>query len=229
MATGIFQLVDGSLTHKLRFETIANNLANVNSHGFKKDMISFDKTSKTIQQYSHTDFTAGPIVHTGNQFDVGLEGKGFFKVQTAEGVRYTRNGSFITNRSGELVTRNGDAVLGRGGAIKISQGDFSISADGTVRDKTGEIGRLELVNFKEPQELSKDGRTYFRFDGEDDQIVDAEDVTVKQNYIETSNVNPTVEMIKMMEAFRGFEAAQKAIQSLDEMASKMVNDTGLFG
>lgn len=228
MVTGIYQLVDGSLAHKLRFETIANNLANVNSNGFKKDLISFDRTN-TTQQYSYTDFTPGSIVYTGNQCDIALEGEGFFKVQTAEGIRYTRNGNFMLNSSGELVTQNGDPVLGTGGTITVSGSDFKISGDGKIMGKEGEVARLELVAFEDRQQLKKDGRTYFRFDGEADQMTSVENVSVKQYYVETSNVNPTVEMIKMMEAYRGFESAQKAIQSLDEITSKMVNDTGLIG
>lgn len=227
MTTGIYELVDGSLAQKLRFDTIANNLANVNTNGFKMDIIAFDEAD-IMSPTAHTDFRNGSIVHTGNNFDLALDGQGFFKVQTAQGIRYTRDGALSLNAEGNLVTRSGDIVLGQNGPINIEAGSFSVSADGQVFSAGGNVGQLELLNFQKPENLVKEGVSKYRFDGNDEDIVAADNISVKQAYIETSNVNPTEEMVKMMETFRTFETVQKAIQSVDEITSKMVNDPGLL-
>ena len=227
MTTGIYELVDASLAQKLRFDTIANNLANVSTNGFKKDIIAFDETDVTSPT-SHSDFSNGSIVHTGNSFDLALDGKGFFKVQTTQGIRYTRDGSFSLNAEGNLVTRSGDIIMGQNGPIAIEGGSFSVSEDGQVFSAAGNAGQLELLDFQKLEKLVKEGASKYRFDGDDQDIVAADNVNVKQAYVETSNVNPTVEMVKMMETFRTFETVQKAIQSVDEITSKMVNDPGLL-
>ena len=105
MISGVFRLMDGSLAQQLRFENISNNLANINTNGFKKDTLSFDK-ALSMNSHSRIDFSSGPIVHTGNKLDLALEGKGFFKIRTASGVRYTRDGTFTLDKQGGLVTRN---------------------------------------------------------------------------------------------------------------------------
>jgi flagellar basal-body rod protein FlgF len=227
MISGIYHLIDGSLVQQLRFETISNNLANLNTNGFRKDTISFDQ-ALSANYISETDFAPGPVRYTGNDLDVALEGQGFFKIQTSKGIRYTRDGAFSINAQGLLVTRSGDAVLGQNGPITISGRKVSIQTDGQVVVDGQPADKLWVVDFKQPKMLTKEGGSLYAHQGEDSEIVTAEEASLKQSYIEGSNVNPTEEMIKMLEAFRAFESAQKAIQSIDEMTSKMINDQGLL-
>jgi len=227
LISGIYKAVDGSLAQKLKFDTISNNLANINSNAFKKDIISFDK-ALAIKNSSTTDFTPGPIRYTGNEFDVAIDGPGFFKIQAPRGIRYSRNGSFTCNMDSLLVTQNGDPVLGQNGPIKINGTDVSIKSDGQVLVDGQPIDKIALVDFKQPRLLKKEGSSYYMHLGKEQDIVNAEDMNIQQGYIENSNVNPTEEMIKMIETLRAFESAQKAIQTMDELNRKMVNDVGLL-
>lgn len=226
MISGIYELIDGSLVHQLRFETISNNLANQNTNGFRKDIISFNETL-SMNYISEIDFAPGPVRHTGNELDVALEGQGFFKVQTPAGIRFTRDGAFSLNAEGVLVTRTGDAVLGQNGPININGSKIDIGNDGQVLVDGQSVDKLVVVDFEQPQLLKKEGGSYYRHQLEESGALAADKVNVKQNYLESSNVNPTEEMIKMLEAFRSFESAQKAIQTIDEISSRMINDQGL--
>lgn len=227
MESGIYQLIDASLVQQQRFDNISHNLANSNTNGFKKDILSFDQALSAASGTT-TDFTSGPIIHTGNEFDVALEGKGFVTVQTPAGTRYTRDGAFALNRDRILVTRSGDIVLGKNGPITISEGNLTIDNQGQVLSDNQPIDSIAVVEFDNPQLLKKEGRSLYVYTGENAGIISAEDPGIRQRYLEKSNVGATEEMIKMIEAFRTFEAIQKAIQSIDEVTSKMVNDPGLF-
>jgi flagellar basal-body rod protein FlgG len=181
-----------------------------------------------MKNFSRPDLTPGPVRYTGNQLDVALEAPGFFKVQTSKGIKYSKDGSFTLNKDQFLVNQRGDTVLGQGGPIQITGNKVSISTDGSVVVDDAPLDRILVVDFKHPQLLTKEGSSYFTYKGEEQDISTAENVNILQGYIETSNVNPTEEMIKMLETFRVFESAQKAIQSLDEITGKMVNDQGIF-
>jgi len=226
MISGVYTLIDGALVHQLRVETISNNMANLSTNGFRKDIISFNE-ALSMNYLSETDFTPGLVRHTGNDLDVALEGQGFFKVQTPKGVRYTRDGAFSLNVQGVLVTRSGDAVLGENGPITIDGGKLTITNDGQVVVDGTSVDKLMLVEFKRPEFLKKEGRSYYLHQGPQNEVLAAAEIGVKQNYLEGSNVNPTAEMIKMIEAYRSFESAQKAIQTIDEITSKIINDQGM--
>lgn len=214
------------MVQKLRFDNIANNLANINTNAFKKDIISFNQTL-SMKHVSETDFSPGPVVYTGNELDVALATQGLFKIQTSQGIRYTRNGSFTINAQRFLVTRKGDKVLGQNGAISINGIKVSIENDGQVLVDNQPVDRILVVDFKRPQLLRKEGFSYYMYQGREEEIFTAENVDVRQSYLEKSNVNPTEEMVKMIETFRAFESAQKVIQCMDEMTSQMVNSLGM--
>lgn len=227
MISGIFKLLDGSLMQQLRFENISNNLANVNTNGFKKDIISFDKALSQNNSMSSIDFSSGPIVHTGNSLDVALEGSGFFKIETSEGIRFTRDGAFRMDKQGVITTLNGDVVVGDNGPITVSGKTVTIDRNGQVADENGPIGTLEIVDFKNPHLLKKMGASKYYYTGEPGEVTAVENPTVRQSYLEKSNVNPSEEMIKMIEAFRNFESVQKAIQNMSELTDKLINDIEL--
>lgn len=225
MISGIYNLIDGSLTQQLRFETIANNMANIDTNGFKKNIISFNQALK-LESISKTDFTPGPSRYTGNELDVALDSKGFFKIQTSNGIRYTRDGAFKLNAKGDLITSNRDTVLGENGPITIDGSKVSIGGDGQVTVDNEPVDRLMVVDFENLQLLGKEGSSYYSYKGEERDISTVQDVSVKQSYLESSNVKATEEMIKMMETYRAFESVQKAIQSIDKITDRMINDYG---
>lgn len=225
MISGIYNLIDGSMTQKVRFETIANNMANSNTNGFKKDVMSFYE-ALGMQSISNTDFSQGPLKYTGNELDVALGSKGFFKIETPNGLRYTRDGAFSINADRILVTGNGDTVLGESGPITIESGEVYIGRDGQVAVNNESVDKILVVDFDEPQLLRKEGGSYYSYQGENNGISTAPDAEIQHKYLENSNVNPTQEVIKMIETYRAFESVEKAIQSIDALTGKMVNDYG---
>jgi flagellar basal-body rod protein FlgF len=225
MISGMYNLIDGSMTQQLRFETVANNIANSNTNGFKKDIISFNQTLD-MQSISKTDFSPGPIRYTGNELDIALEAKGFLKIQTPNGLRYTRDGALSIDAEGFLVTGNGDKVLGENGPITVEGGMVSIGQDGQVSVDNQAADKLLVVNFNKPELLRKEGGSYYSYLGDSKEISTETDAVIKQRYLEGSNVNPTQEMIEMIETFRAFESVEKAMQSIDGLTGKMVNDYG---
>ena len=225
MISGIYKLVDGSLVQKVRFDTIANNVANINTNAFKKDIISFHRIL-SMKNSSTTDFSPGPIRHTGNELDVALETPGFFKIQTPRGIRYTRDGAFKLDADRTLVTHNGDPVLGQNGPITINGKNVTIEPDGRVLVDNEAVDTISVVDFRNLDLVKKEGSSYYVFQGQERDIFTAENISVQNGYIEQSNVNPTGEMIKMIMSLRRFESAQKAIQFMDEITSKMVNEVG---
>lgn len=225
MISGIYNLIDGSMTQQLRFETITNNMANSNTNGFKKDIISFYEALDK-QSISSTDFSQGSLRFTGNELDVALGSKGFFKVETPNGSRYTRDGAFSINAQGMLVTGSGDTVLGQNGPISLEGGNVHIGRDGQVMVNNESVDTILVVDFDEPQLLQKEGRSYYSYLGENKEISTVPDAEIQHKYLEGSNVNPTQEIIKMIETYRAFESVEKAIQSIDSLTGEMVNEIG---
>ena len=227
IVSGINGLVDGTLIQQLRCDTIANNLANLSTKGFKRDILSFDEVL-TMKMNSATDFSQGPLNQTGNPLDFALQGVGFFKVETEQGMRYTRNGAFALDEDNTLVTRSGHPVMGEGGRITVTGREVSVGMDGEIRADGVAVGRIRLVDFEDPRVLRKEGGNYYAFDGDVEELPVRADTSLHQGVVEESNVDLTKEMIRMVEAFRAFETMQKGIQSIDEMTGKLVNDSGLF-
>lgn len=227
MIPGSYSLIDGSLIEMLRFENVANNLANINTNGFKKDVISFNQVLK-MANYSKIDLSPGPVRYTGNPLDLALNDGGFFKIQTSKGIRYTRDGAFTLNNDQVLVNQRGDTVMGENGPIQINGKNVLIARDGGVMADGAVVDKISVVEFNHPQLLRKAGNSYFTYEVEGQGATPAKDVDVRQGYIEASNVDPTKEMIKMIETMRNFESAQKAIQILDEISRKIINDPGLI-
>jgi flagellar basal-body rod protein FlgG len=214
------------LFQELRVGTISNNLANINTTGFKRDMITFDEVLNEVR--STSDFSPGPGRHTGNPLDVTISGAGFFKIQTAEGIRYTRDGSFRLDGNGNMVTQQGDKVLGQNGTITVQDGHVTIDEDGNVLVDNETVDKMLVADFQNRELLKKEGHSYYTYEGEEAEITLPKNVGIRHGYLEQSNVNPTEEMIQMMEAFRAYESVQKAIQSMDELTNQLIADAGMM-
>lgn len=223
MISGIHKAIDGCLVQQLKFDVISNNLANINTTAFKRNITAFHQ-ALSMKNISVTDFSPGPIYHTGGKLDTALDAPGFFEIETPRGVRYTRDGSFSLDSEGFLVTKRGDKVLGTNGAIRITRGEVVINGEGTVEVEGESVGRISVVDVKERELLKKEGDSYYLYQGEEGDIVPFEKGAVKQGFLEKSNVNPTEQMIKMVEALRAFESAQKAAQCIDEVTGKLISD-----
>lgn len=245
MIRGIYSAAAGMVAESQRNDVVANNLANVNTAGFKKDVaVSRDFASVLIKRISDgqaepnvgtvgsgaqidevaTIHAGGAVRYTGNDFDLAVDGKGYFVVQTAEGLRYTRNGSFTRNAQGELVTGDGHRVMGQNGPIAIADGKMTIAADGAVSIDGLETDRLRVVDFVDPKQLTKQGASLFSAP----EGVQAQQAAgnVNQGYLEMSNVNVVAEMINMISGFRAYEINGKSVQAHDQLLDKAVNEVG---
>jgi flagellar basal-body rod protein FlgG len=244
----------GALAYEKRLQLLANNLANANTVGFKKDrgrFRAFDLSeaisSKTLpvksgqpqaaeywMAYStYTDFSAGGMKKTGGPFDLALSGNGFFCVQTPDGVQYTRRGDFTVNADEVLVTQDGWPVLGQGGEIQIKltkpsdeKREFSVSEDGFVTVDGSQVDRLRIVDFTQSHALEKAGHNYYR--GLQPNALEEldEDFKVSQGFLELSNVDTIRMMTEMIEVLRGYESYQKMMRSVDDMNAKLISDVG---
>jgi len=242
MIKGLFDSALGLIPLQKRLEVIANNLANVNTTGFKRDdaftnqLISASSlfrdgttapTDKDLQEKTFTDFSQGALQQTHSPLDLALNGQGFFAVQTQNGVMLTRDGSFSLSTDGTLVNRDGDPVMGVGGPIRISDAQQTqasqlvIQRDGEVKAGDKVYGQIQVVEPADLSNLSKAGGNLFSLkDGGTLQQVNPSDTQVVQGYIEGSNVNPIDEMVAMIQLQSNFESGQKAIQSQDETLSQ---------
>ncbi|MDX1589900.1 MAG: flagellar basal-body rod protein FlgF [Oleiphilaceae bacterium] len=214
----------------------ANNLANVNTHGFKQDFTQarsmpvygehYPSRVYAMTERPGTDFSAGPMNQTGRDLDVAIQGDGFLAVQSADGEEaYTRNGELQIDVNGILRNSAGLPVLGNGGPVAIPPADrVSIGTDGTVSvvpaggppDQLLEIDRLKLVNAdRDTIEKGSDG--LIRPKDPEQGVLQADaGVRLASGYLEGSNVNAVSAMIQTLELSRQYEMSVKAMQNADE-------------
>jgi flagellar basal-body rod protein FlgG len=182
--------------------------------------------SHALEQQVHTDFSQGNIIQTGNTLDVALVSRGFFTIATDQGDRYTTDGTFMLNAEGVLVNGDGEAVMGENGPLTLREGQVTINSEGQVFSDGLLIDRLAIVDFTRLQDLVKQGKSLYAYEGADEDMFQPEEIRVKQGFLEKSNVNPTEEMVKMIEMFRSYESNQKVIQAMGEMTSSMFSGFG---
>jgi flagellar basal-body rod protein FlgG len=262
-----------------RLDAVANNLSNVNTDGYKKDMTAFKAFPELLMRrmdddgvYQHpfgsgdaapiigrigtgvelnelyTDFQQGALKETESDFDLALDGKGFFTVSTPWGERYTRNGSFQLGKEGFLETKEGYKVLGEQGAIQIKANNFNVDKEGRVWvnavytgdpdelvsrehnqwEETTLLDRLKVVDFYRDRYLQKQGSSFWKDTSESGsaEILEHEQrPRVIQGFTEAANVDPVLEMVNMIEVNRAYEANQKVIQSGDSMLGTLLQTT----
>ncbi len=219
-------------------DVIANNLANVSTTGFKRQSMVFREyltdiqNAKTplsfvIDKSTTRDFSQGAIRATGNPLDLTISGKGYLTIETDEGTFYTRNGNLRINERGELTTIDGHLVLSEGGTpIVLDSADLSpnIAADGTVSDRNGEVlGRIALVDFANEQSLEANANGFF---ASDEAPQEAEEATILQGYLESSNVQPVTELTRMIDLSRNYMAMHSMMERESEMRSRIINRLG---
>jgi len=218
---------------------IANNLANVNTAGFKGDALllksfrsvlknTMDDTGGSLQ----VDGVAmksgqGDLTPTSGTFDVALQGEGFFVIDTPDGDRYTRSGNFTLDSSGQMVTQNGLAVLGENGPIKIEGGTVEINSQGDIIVNGKKSNTIKVVDFDKPYQLKKTGNNLLDVASDDIQPGNKPGQTeLVQGFLESSSVSVIREMVKMIEALRAYELGQKAILTQDYLTNKAISEVG---
>jgi flagellar basal-body rod protein FlgF len=225
-----------SLSHQMAayqaMDSIANNLANVSTAGFKRESPTFqeyvarvkpsegEKGSQKVSYVQETgvvrDMTEGPMQATGGKFDFAIHGSGYFAIQTATGEEYTRNGHFTLDQNGRLSTEGGDEVETQGGALSITpqDGDVTVTSDGTVsatiNGTQNQIGKLKVVDFANDAALQKVGDSLYSTTQTANSNAKA---TVVQGMLESSNVQPVIEISNMIEIMRSYQATAELSQT----------------
>jgi flagellar basal-body rod protein FlgG len=214
MKLGEYTAALGSLQQEKRLDVIANNIANANSAGYKKDNVQF---SSVLGEVSYTDMDQGPIQETGNKLDIALSGNGFLSVKTDQGTFYTRAGNLTVDSKKNLVTQDGGLVLGKNGPITINNNasDVRILEDGQVFDGSDALDNLDIVEFPTNVTMKKVKNGLFQPDTQGVSPIPATNCTVRQGALERANFNIVEEMVKMVETSRSFEAFQKTMQTFD--------------
>jgi flagellar basal-body rod protein FlgF len=225
-------------------DVIANNIANVSTPGFKRESAKFEELLTTIrpaegqkgaQQVSFVkdagitrDLSQGSITHTGASLDLAINGKGFFVIATPQGERYTRDGHFGLNANGQIVTTDGNAVQGEGGAITINpaDGEIHIAKDGTISSVVNGarnlLGRVRLVGFADEAMMKKEGANLYSTT----EAAGAATGTLQQAALESSNVQPVVEISKMIEVMRAYEATATLAKSQEDLTRQAITKLG---
>ena len=228
------------MTLERQMDVVSNNVANVNTAGFKADRSLFEeylnsgahednfmardrRVSYVQDRGTFKDFTQGALEQTKNPLDLAVAGNAFLVVQTPAGERYTRNGGLQLNNVGQLVTVGGNPILGTSGPIVLqpTDHDVNVSPDGTITVLEGSArtdsirGKLRLVSFADAQKLLKEGSNLYSA-GEGAAQPDTK-ATVQQGFIEKSNVNAVAEMSNMIEVTRAYTQISNLLQQQSDL------------
>ncbi len=243
MSGSIYKAAAGAIQQQIRLEILSNNLANINTIGYKADLPVFrfdepgqvndpavDDVPKLSPYLSPidcaTNYGVGALQETGNPLDVAIVGDGFFEVQTSDGLQYTRKGRLSVNEQGELSTADGAAVMGQGGTIAIDGSRVEISETGEVSVDGALVDVLRVVDFEKPYLMRKVGGTRFIPTEPSVHPRNSRNYRVAQGAVEASNVDALRTMTEMIESLRVFESYQKAIRAADDATAKTINEVG---
>jgi flagellar basal-body rod protein FlgG len=268
---------------QIRLDAISNNLANVDTDGYKRDVAVHKAFAELLLRRTNdegltlnpfgsgdsapvigkigtgvenneifTEMEQGALKQTQNDFDLAMDGKGYFAIQTPYGERYTRSGAFVLGKEGFLETKEGYPVLGENGPLQVKANNFKVDKDGNVFvnknfqddpfrlvsreentwDGLQKLDTLKIVEFPKERFIAKQGSSLWRAteeSGDAAVLAAGSRPKVIQGFTEASNVNPVLEMVRMIEVNRAYEANQKTIQSEDAMLGKLINETARVG
>ena len=248
MLYGLYLSATGVITSSHKQDVVANNLANSESVGFKRDIATFqerlteaaarrrpDRSNPLLEKLgggifaspSTVDGRQGEIEHTGNALDVAIEGQGFFAVRDHGESRLTRNGQFSVDREGRLILANGEgqAVLDPAGKpIELSPGlPTTIAQDGTITQAGQAVGRVGVFDVANPDDLIKRGGTLLAHPG---QTLIAGPGSLRSEFVERANIDPATELAALMETQRQLEANANMIRYQDQTLGRLVNEVG---
>lgn len=261
---GVYSALSGALAQAQRLDTIANNIANVNTPGFKRDDQTFreylsanEKPSEVLQvpkvpasiesfydmqggdtsyvdaSGTYTDHSQGRLTLTNSPLDVAIDGAGFFEIMTPNGLRLSRAGGFTLDGNGMVVNKDGfpvmtEAAPGTDPSARVvrvdGNGQLHIAENGDIYQGENVVGKLSVVDVVNKDALRKVGNNLYDFKaGMQPEVQAIANPSLRQGFIESSNVNIVQEMTDMIQATRTFESTQKAIQAYDQIGDKLVN------
>lgn len=228
---------------KRQLDIVANNIANADTNGFKFETLMTKTVPGSPASTSSApgpvkfvgadgvarNFSQGTLRTTGGDFDLGIEGQGFFKVTTKNGDRYTRDGHFRTDANGLVTTQGGDPISDDGGGqITIDPsktGAITVSSDGIVSQGAVRVGKVGVYNFATLSALEKTGDNQYQ-NASNQQPTVATDAKVRQGMLESSNVNPIVQITKMIEVQRAYEQVTQMMSTQSDLSQSTISRLG---
>lgn len=220
-----------------QMRVVANNIANISTTGYRSEGVIFsehvsalgrqdESLSMATAAVRNTLASQGALVQTGGPFDLAIEGEGYFLIETPEGERLSRAGAFTPNENGDLVTPEGYRVLDAGGApvfVPTGAGPVGVAPDGTVSAGGIPVGQIGLVIPSDPMGMIREDGVRFRADGGFEPALDGR---MLQGFLEESNVNPVLEISRMIEVQRAYELGQSFIDKEDERIRSAIRALG---
>jgi flagellar basal body rod protein FlgG len=225
MSGGQYIALSGMRTRLDQLDQLSADIANVGTPGYKSarsghleaERPVFDDALQSAIDVTtgsrRLDASAGSVEPTGRELDVAIDGRGFFMVETANGMRYTRNGHFSKNGAGLLATTDGGIVQGTNGPLTLGTGKVQIDADGTVHSGDTIAGTLAVMQFADPGQLVRESGATLRADVAPT-LVPVMDVSIRPGALEQSNVTIVQRVAELTDVSRTFEALQKAVSLL---------------
>ena len=218
-------------------QAVANNIANISTTGFRREGVVFSEHVRRLDDAvpslsmahgtaRHVDLAQGDVTRTGGDFDLAIQGEGFFLVETPDGERLTRAGHFMPDAEGMLVNPEGHRLLDAGGAavvVPADQGPVGIARDGTVSAAGQPLAQIGLWVPEDPRSLRHEGGTLFRADG----VAPLEgEGAMLQGHLEGANVNPVTEVARMIAVQRAYEMGQAILDREDERIRNVIQTLG---
>jgi flagellar basal-body rod protein FlgF len=255
MIYGLYLSASGVRASAHRIDVAANNLANSETTGFKRDLSIFQERPTEAaaaglppRQWSNpdleglgggvklaltsVDLAPGNLEQTGNQWDFALQGKGFFAVKEGSRIYLTRDGRFGASKDEKLILASGgQQVLDRNRqpiTIKNHELPFSVNADGTIFRHDENMGMVGVFDVPDPRQVVKYGQGLLAYDDLDKRMLPQDNAKILNGYLEQSNAEPTHELTTLIEAQRSLDANASMIRYQDETLSRLVNDVGKF-
>ena len=235
MPDGAYLALNGLRTRLAELDSLAADLANVGTTGYKRartstygsERATFDrvlqKATDPTLGVSKIDMRSGDISASGRDLDFAIEKNGFFEIETPNGTRYTRNGSFDRRSDGTLVTGDDMPVLGENGAIQLGNGQILVETDGTILVDGKAAGKLNIVDAEPGASISREGSSRFRIDN----VTPLAEPRVRNKAMEHSNVSVVEAVAQLVSLSRGFDALQRGLVSLmSEVDGRAISELG---
>jgi len=238
MQSSLYVALSAQVAMERRLNTIANNVANMNTGGFRADEVKFEEIL-SLAAKENVSFASsgqnfisrrtGPMTKTDNPLDVAIQGDGWFAFQGPSGPIYTRDGRFKMNENGDLLTVDGYRVLDAGGApiaLDPMAGSPIVGRDGTVSQGTNQVGAIGVFNLRSESKLTRFGNSGVLSSIPGEVVQDFTSSGVQQGFSEGSNVNPVLEMTKMIAVQRSFDSAATTIQESESTFMDAIRTLG---
>lgn len=261
MINGLYSATSGMYVQQMKLDVISSNIANANVPGFKGERLLFRSFPDMLRVESQragqppgvlgplgggaeldevaTLYHTGQMVYTKEETDLAIFGEGFFHLQTPEGERLTRNGSFVRDLDGFLRNVDGHLVLGENGPIQIVEASFEVNADGEVYvDRTlstpegrvetrkVRVDRLKLTRVPDLTALKRLGNSLYFLATDEELPVESGKTRIGQGFLEMANVSAIEESIRLIDTFRAYQSAQRLVQAMDDTLDQAINDVG---